>query len=44
MRSELLTLSNVRLFRLAVESVLLLAGMALLIAHGLNWMRVQGWW
>jgi hypothetical protein len=24
--------------------VLLLAGMALLIAHGLNWMRVQGWW
>ncbi|BBN64942.1 MULTISPECIES: hypothetical protein [Pseudomonas] len=44
MRSGFLTLSNVRLFRLAVGSVLLLAGMALLIAHGLSWMCVQGWW
>ncbi|WP_010427528.1 hypothetical protein [Pseudomonas congelans] len=44
MRSGLTTLSNVRLFRLAVGSVLLLAGMAILVAHGLSWMRVQGWW
>ncbi|CZT30597.1 putative membrane protein [Pseudomonas cerasi] len=44
MRFGFLTLSTARLFRMVVGSVLLLAGMALLVAHGLSWMHLQGLW
>ncbi|EGH64266.1 hypothetical protein A584_10466 [Pseudomonas syringae pv. theae ICMP 3923] len=30
-----------RLLRLAVGTVLLMAGMALLVAHGLSWLRMH---
>jgi ZIP family zinc transporter len=39
MRTEILTVSSRRMFRLAWGSVLLLAGMALLIADGLDWLN-----
>lgn len=41
MRTEILTISSGRLFRLALGSVLLLAGMALLVAHGLEWLNLE---
>ncbi|MFJ4142125.1 ZIP family metal transporter [Pseudomonas sp. NPDC089734] len=41
MRSEILTISSVRLFRLAIGTVLLLAGMALLVAQGLAWLNLE---
>jgi len=41
MRSEILAISSVRLFRLAVGTVLLLAGMALLVAEGLAWLSLE---
>lgn len=41
MRTELLTVSSGRLFRLALGSVLLLAGMALLVAHALEWLNLE---
>ncbi len=41
MRSEILTVSSVRLFRLAIGTVLLLAGMALLGAQGLTWLDLE---
>lgn len=41
MRTEILTISSGRLFRLALGSVLLLAGMALLVAHGLEWLDLE---
>ncbi|MCD5993291.1 ZIP family metal transporter [Pseudomonas sp. CDFA 602] len=41
MRSEILAISSVRLFRLAVGTVLLLAGMALLVAEGLEWLSLE---
>lgn len=41
MRTEILTVSSGRLFRLALGSVLLLAGMALLIAHALEWLNLE---
>lgn len=41
MRSEILTVSSVRLFRLAIGTVLLLAGMALLGAQGLAWLDLE---
>ncbi|MEE4888009.1 ZIP family metal transporter [Pseudomonas alliivorans] len=41
MRSEILAVSSVRLFRLAVGTVLLLAGMALLVAQGLAWLNLE---
>lgn len=41
MRSEILATSSVRLFRLAVGTVLLLAGMVLLAAQGLAWLNLE---
>ena len=41
MRSEILAVSSVRLFRFAVGTVLLLAGMALLVAEGLAWLNLE---
>jgi ZIP family zinc transporter len=41
MRTQILTISSGRLFRLALGSVLLLAGMALLVAHGLEWLHLE---
>ncbi|SHN11854.1 hypothetical protein SAMN05216593_108120 [Pseudomonas asturiensis] len=41
MRSEILAISSVRLFRLAVGTVLLVAGMALLAAQGLAWLNLE---
>lgn len=41
MRTEILTISSGRLFRLALGSVLLLAGMALLVAQGLEWLNLE---
>lgn len=41
MRTEILTISSGRLFRLALGSVLLLAGMALLVAHALEWLDLE---
>ncbi|MDG6403031.1 ZIP family metal transporter [Pseudomonas quasicaspiana] len=41
MRTEILTVSSGRLFRLALGSVLLLAGMALLVAHALEWLDLE---
>ncbi|MCD5987286.1 MULTISPECIES: ZIP family metal transporter [Pseudomonas] len=41
MRTEILTVSSGRLFRLALGSVLLLAGMALLVAHALEWLNLE---
>ncbi|MFK7700124.1 ZIP family metal transporter [Pseudomonas caspiana] len=41
MRTEILTISSGRLFRLALGSVLLLAGMALLVAHALEWLNLE---
>jgi|GEM_PF-2422733 len=40
MRTEILTNSSRRLFRLAWGSTLLIAGMALLFAHGLEWLKL----
>jgi ZIP family zinc transporter len=41
MRTEILTISSGRLFRLALGSVLLLAGLALLVAQGLEWLNLE---
>jgi ZIP family zinc transporter len=41
MSSEILAISSVRLFRLAAGTVLLLAGMALLVAQGLAWLNLE---
>jgi ZIP family zinc transporter len=41
MRSEILAISSVRLFRLAVGTVLLLAGLALLVAQGMAWLNLE---
>lgn len=41
MRSEIHTLSGVRLFRLAIGTALLLAGLALLLARGMEWLGLQ---
>ncbi len=41
MRTEILTISSGRLFRLALGSVLLLAGMALLVSQGLEWLDLE---
>jgi ZIP family zinc transporter len=41
MRTEILTLSSGRLFRLALGSILLLAGLALLVAQGLAWLNLE---
>ncbi|KAA3546052.1 hypothetical protein B7R56_11505 [Pseudomonas savastanoi pv. retacarpa] len=43
MRSGIFALSGVRLLRLVVGTGLLLAGMSLLIAHGLSWLRMHCW-
>ncbi|MGV6397224.1 hypothetical protein ACTUVN_002924 [Pseudomonas caspiana] len=40
MRTEILNISSRRRFRLAWGSILLVAGMALLVAHGLEWLSV----
>lgn len=42
MRTEILTISSGRLFRLALGSVVLLAGMALLVSQGLEWLNFAG--
>lgn len=41
MRSEIHALSSVRLFRLAIGTVLLLAGLALLLAQGMAWLNLE---
>jgi ZIP family zinc transporter len=41
MRSEFLTISSGRLFRLALGSILLLVGTGLLIAQGLTWLSLE---
>lgn len=41
MRSAFLTISSGRLFRLALGSILLLAGTGLLIAQGLSWLSLE---
>jgi ZIP family zinc transporter len=41
MRTEIVTISSGRLFRLAMGSVLLLAGLALLVAQGLAWLSLD---
>ncbi|WP_095096453.1 ZIP family metal transporter [Pseudomonas sp. Irchel 3A5] len=41
MRTEILTVNSGRLFRLALGTVLLLAGMALLVAHALEWLNLE---
>lgn len=41
MRSEFLTISSGRLLRLAVGSILLMAGTGLLIAQGLSWLSLE---
>lgn len=38
MRSKVMTVSRVRLFRLALGTLLLLAGTALLLARGFAWL------
>jgi ZIP family zinc transporter len=41
MRSGIFAIGRMRLLRLAVGTVLLVAGMALLVAHGLSWLRMH---
>ena len=41
MRTEIVTISSGRLFRLALGSILLLAGTALLVSHGLSWLSLE---
>jgi ZIP family zinc transporter len=41
MRSEILTIGSGRLFRLALGSLLVLAGTGLLIAQGLSWLSLE---
>ncbi|NAS97554.1 hypothetical protein CU664_21240 [Pseudomonas syringae pv. actinidifoliorum] len=41
MRSGIFAIGRMRLLRLAVGTVLLMAGMALLVAHGLSWLRMN---
>jgi ZIP family zinc transporter len=41
MRSEILTISSGRLLRLALGSILVLAGTGLLIAQGLSWLSLE---
>lgn len=41
MRSEVMSVSSVRLFRLALGTLLLLAGTALLVARGLAWLDLE---
>ncbi|AAO57907.1 hypothetical protein BTW15_12070 [Pseudomonas syringae pv. tomato] len=41
MRSGIFAIGRVRLLRQAVGTVLLMAGMALLVAHGLSWLRMH---
>jgi ZIP family zinc transporter len=41
MPSDLFTLSSVRLFRLAIGSILLLVGTGLLVAQGLSWLSLE---
>lgn len=41
MRSEVMSVSSVRLFRLALGTLLLLAGAALLVARGLAWLDLD---
>ncbi|MFP3408959.1 ZIP family metal transporter, partial [Pseudomonas sp. SIMBA_065] len=40
-RSEVMSVSSVRLFRLALGTLLLLAGTALLVARGLAWLDLE---
>ena len=41
MRSQVLSVSSVRLFRLAIGTLLLLAGTALLLAQGIAWLGLE---
>lgn len=41
MRTEIVTISSGRLFRLALGSILLLAGTALLVSQGLSWLNLE---
>ena len=41
MRSEVHAISSARVVRKAVGAVLWLAGLALLVAHGVAWLRVH---
>ena len=41
MRSEVMSVSSVRLFRLALGTLLLLVGTALLVARGLAWLDLE---
>lgn len=41
MGTETLAISSVRMFRYAFGSLLLLAGTALLVAHGLAWLNLE---
>lgn len=41
MRSEVMSVSSVRLFRLALGTLLLLTGTALLVARGLAWLDLE---
>ena len=41
MRTEIVTISSGRLFRLALGSILLLAGTALLVSQGLSWLSLE---
>lgn len=41
MRSQVLSVSSVRLFRLAIGTLLLLVGTALLMAQGIAWLGLE---
>ncbi|NAT16019.1 hypothetical protein CU666_04425 [Pseudomonas syringae pv. actinidifoliorum] len=41
MRSGIFAIGRMQLLRLAVGTVLLMAGMALLVADGLSWLRMH---
>ncbi|EKG30601.1 hypothetical protein ALP32_101147 [Pseudomonas avellanae] len=41
MRSGIFAIGRMRLLRLAVGTVMLMAGMGLLVAHGLSWLRMH---
>lgn len=41
MGTETLAIGSGRMFRYAVGSLLLLAGMTLLVAHGLEWLNLE---
>lgn len=41
MRSEVMSVSSVRLFRLALGTLLLLVGTALLVARGIAWLDLE---